>query len=302
VIITKCAICECYGNSIIKYDTNLPEIIDASVYAPRRKSDNYHFKLVECLNCKLVRSDPILGEKELSKMYFHSDCTYSDTHENIPLQITYGKYLKKILEEHHITKDGFLDIGCSNGFLLEEAKLLNFKFIRGVEPSHDSIIKAKSDIRPLIIEGMFDEKIFESEKFDIITFFQTFDHISNPNIFLKNCFRILKKEGYILAINHNVNSFSAKILGQKSPIFDIGHAYLYDMNTMKQIFEKNGFIVKDVFSVWNSITLKYFLHLLPLPLKIKNMLNKILKYLKLDSKIISLPLGNLGIIAQKLFK
>jgi hypothetical protein len=74
------------------------------------------------------------------------------------------------------------------------------------------------------------------------------------------------------------------------------------MNTMKQIFEKNGFIVKDVFSVWNSITLKYFLHLLPLPLKIKNMLNKILKYLKLDSKIISLPLGNLGIIAQKLFK
>jgi SAM-dependent methyltransferase len=300
VIYTKCAICEHYGNSIIKYDANLPEIIDASVYAPRRKSDNYHFRLVECSNCGLVRSDPILDEKELSQLYFQSNCSYSDEDENKPLRITYGKYLKKVLKKFHITCEGFLDIGCSNGFLLEEVQLLDFKFIRGVEPSHDSIIKAKSEIKPLIIEGMFDKHMFESEKFDIVTFFQTFDHISNPNIFLKNCIRVLKKEGYILAINHNVNSFSAKILGQKSPIFDIGHAYLYDLDTMKQIFEKNGFVVKDVFSVWNNITLRYLLHLLPLPLKLKNVINRILKTLKIDSNIISLPLGNLGIIAQKI--
>ena len=57
----------------------------------------------------------------------------------------------------------------------------------------------------------------------MISVFQTFDHIPNPNDFLQDCLKILKKDGIIIAINHNIDSISHRILKERSPIIDIGH-------------------------------------------------------------------------------
>ena len=298
---TKCMICETMDNSTIVYKERLPSNgIDAKPYAPRRDRDYYHYQFVKCNNCGLVRSDPIIEIRDLSDLYSYSECTYTDKNENLPLKITYGAYLEKMINFFSIKKESYLDIGCANGFMLEKAQELGFQNIVGVEPSLDSIKKAKDEIRTYIIEGMFDENMFRSEQFDVITFFQTFDHVTEPNKFLKNCFNILKSKGFILAINHNVGSFSAKILGERSPIFDIGHAYLYDFKTMKKIFENNGFKVLDIFSVKNVMNLERLIHLLPFNKKKINALQKFLSITKLDKYNIPLYVGNLGIIAQKL--
>ena len=147
---------------------------------------------------------------------------------------------------------------------------------------------------------MFNEKMFEKNSFDMITFFQTFDHIAEPNTFLQNCFKILKDDGFILAINHNAKSFSARIMGEKSPIIDIGHAYLYDLTTMKKIFEKNNFYVHNVFSVQNVVSIERLIQLLPIKATTSDKIQKFTKLLKINKCSLKLPLGNLGIIAQKL--
>ena len=146
---------------------------------------------------------------------------------------------------------------------------------------------------------MFNKKMFEKNTFDMITFFQTFDHIVDPNVFLQNCFKVLKDNGFILAINHNASSLSAKLLGEKSPIIDIGHAYLYDLATMRKIFEQNNFLVHSVFSIQNIVSIERLIQLLPINSITSDKIQKIAKSLRINKFSLKLPLGNLGIIAQK---
>jgi 2-polyprenyl-3-methyl-5-hydroxy-6-metoxy-1,4-benzoquinol methylase len=298
---TKCAICNSFNNSHILFPQRLPiQNLDASPYAPRRKRDFFHYRIVKCKNCGLLRSDPLIDETELKQLYFDSECTYTDENENVPLKKTYGNYFANMLNKYSIGKESFLDIGCSNGFMLEKALEFGFKKIVGIEPSKDAIDQASSTIKPFIVNGMFDDKMFEKNSFDLITFFQTFDHIAEPNIFLQNCFNILKDDGFILAINHNAKSFSARIMGEKSPIIDIGHAYLYDLTTMKKIFEQNNFVVRNVFPIKNIISMERLIQLLPIKSSTSEKIQQLARLLKINKCLLKLPLGNLGIVAQKL--
>ncbi len=298
---TKCAICNSFNNSNIVFPQRLPtHNLDASPYAPRRKRDFFHYRIVECKNCSLLRSDPLIDENELKQFYFDSECTYTDENENVPLKKTYGNYFANMLKKYNVGKESFLDIGCSNGFMLEKALEFGFKKIMGIEPSTDAIDQASPTIKPFIVNGMFNDKMFEKDSFDLITFFQTFDHIAEPNIFLQNCFNILKDDGFILAINHNAKSFSARIMGEKSPIIDIGHAYLYDLTTMKKVFEQNNFVVHNVFPIKNTVSIERLIQLLPIRSTTSEKIQKLGRLLKINKCSLKLPLGNLGIIAQKL--
>ena len=298
---TKCAICNSFNNSHILFPQRLPiQNLDASPYAPRRKRDFFHYRIVKCKNCGLLRSDPLIDKNELKRFYFDSECTYTDENENIPLKKTYGNYFANLIKKYNIRKESFLDIGCSNGFMLEKALEFGFKKITGIEPSTDAIDQASPTIKPFIVNGMFDDKIFEKDSFDLITFFQTFDHIAEPNTFLQNCFNVLKDDGFILAINHNAKSFSSRIMGEKSPIIDIGHAYLYDLTTMKKIFEQNNFVVHNVFPIKNIVSIERLIQLLPISSTMSEKIQTFGRLLKISKFSLKLPLGNLGIIAQKL--
>lgn len=299
MIKTRCAICGNYDHSKLLYKEKLPPKVSAKEYAPRRERDGYHYQMVKCQTCGLVRSDPIKASKELAHLYEESECTYSACNENQPLKQTYGYYLERLLKRYGANKGTLLDIGCANGFFLEKALELGFKKIAGVEPSVSAIQRAGSRMRSKIRVGMFKKGIFSKESFDVVCFFQTLDHISDPNAFLKDCFDILKPEGFILAINHNIGAISAKILHEKSPIIDIGHAYLYDLQTMRKIFEKNGFLVKEVFSVKNRLTLEYLIHLLPMRPKLRSIFKRVAKALGINNLTLGLHIGNLGIYAQK---
>jgi|TARA_B110000467_G_scaffold161276_1_gene182056 2-polyprenyl-3-methyl-5-hydroxy-6-metoxy-1,4-benzoquinol methylase len=298
---TRCAICNSFNNSHVLFPQRLPtQNLDASPYAPRRKRDFFHYRIVKCKTCGLLRSDPLVDQNDLKQLYFDSECTYTDENENIPLKKTYGSYFVNVLKKYNIEKTSFLDIGCSNGFILEKALEFGFKKIIGVEPSRDAIDQASSSIKPFIVNGMFDDKMFEKDSFDMITFFQTFDHIAEPNIFLQNCFNVLKEGGFILAINHNAKSFSAKIMGEKSPIIDIGHTYLYDLTTMKQIFKQNNFVVHNVFPIKNTVSIERLIQLLPIKSSTSEKIQQLARLLKINKCLLKLPLGNLGIVAQKL--
>ena len=298
---TKCALCETYDNSTILHSKNLPlNGISSAEYAPRRKRDYIHYQIVKCNNCNLVRSDPIVDSTLIDNLYEHSDCTYSLEKENEPLKKTYGKYIHELLTNNKIKKRSYLYIGCSNGFMLEIAKEMGFSNIRGVEPSLDAINQASEKIKEKIIPGMFDLSKLNNEKFDLVSFFQTFDHILEPNQFLQDVRKILNDDGFVIAINHNIGSVSYKILKEKSPIIDIGHAYLYDLSTIRKIFEKNKFKVIKVFPVQNSVALSRLLELMPISDSCKSVVSKIQNQLTIDKMQIPLYLGNLGIYAQKI--
>lgn len=296
---TQCAICDTFDNAMEVYPLQLvEEALDEKVFSARRFYDKkIHFRWVRCEHCGLLRSDPIIEPENLAKLYRESSFTYDK--EVINLKATYGRYLERAsrrLKE----KEAFLEIGCGNGFFLEEALEQGFKKVAGVEPSVDAVNKAPPRVRPYIKQAMFGEGLFLPESFDIICIFQTLDHLTEPAGVLKECYNLLRPGGAILAINHNAGALSARILGESSPIIDIEHTYLYDKKTMKKIFEKNNFMVQEVFNVWNRYSLSYLFSLLPLrPIILKRALDRLLQLTKLSKLTLTLPLGNLGLIAKK---
>jgi len=297
LISTRCAICGTEGNTHELYPANFDEqAFNAEVFSARRLPDMVHYRIVQCNNCGLVRSDPVIDQDTLKALYLQSTLTYA---KDIPnLRRSYGNYLHK-LEKYKTQKECFLEIGCGNGFLLEEAQSQGYKKVFGVEPSQSAVDQANPALKDFIYNDILRPGLL-LQKVDTICMFQLFDHIPNPNEFLATCSDALTPGGGILCFNHNVKAVSARILGEKSPIIDIEHTFLYSPDTIQKLFEKNGFRVLEVGSARNVVNLLSVIRLFPLP---RNLKIRLLAFLERTPKLgqikMSLPLGNLYLIAQK---
>lgn len=290
-----CPICEQEKNFDILYKKNFnPSDLNVKIFSARRLPDKIHYRLVKCKKCGLVRSSPTADIKHLNTLYEKSLMTYNEEVSN--LVQTYLNSAKEILSK--LPKDAkILEIGCGNAFVLEAIYKLGYKNVYGIEPSLDAVKKSNPKIKKNIKINVLKSNLFPKKSFDFIFFFQTFDHIPKPNLFLKECYQLLKANGYIMSYNHNIDSLSSKILGEKSPIIDIEHTFLYSPRTIKSIFEKHKFNVQKVYSPYNILSLKHLFWLIPLPLSIKQ---RILNSNKdILNKKIKLQLGNLCLVAQK---
>jgi 2-polyprenyl-3-methyl-5-hydroxy-6-metoxy-1,4-benzoquinol methylase len=297
LIPTKCAICDTSNNSFELYPAKFDaEAFNVEVFSARRLPDMVHYRIVQCHQCNLVRSDPVIDKEILNELYLGSKLTYS---KDIPnLRQTYGKYLRK-LEKYTNNKESILEIGCGNGFFLIEALSQGYKNVLGIEPSESAVEQVSPILKGKIYNDVMRTGVV-SQKVNVICMFQLFDHIPNPNEFLDICLDTLLPGGLILCFNHNINALSARLLGEKSPIIDIEHTYLYSPDTLKKLFQKHGFVVREARPAWNIVNVSSLFRLFPLP---KNMKSRMLSYLERNPRFgqisMSLPIGNLYLIAQK---
>ncbi|HZZ71929.1 MAG TPA: class I SAM-dependent methyltransferase, partial [Pirellulales bacterium] len=188
---------------------------------------------------------------------------------------------------------------CGNGFVLEEAKRRGFKLVRGVEPSTAAVAAAAPTIRPALVCDIMRPGLFAPATFDAVCMFQVFDHLPDPAGVLRECFRVLRPGGLLLCLNHNVASWSAKLLKEKSPIVDIEHTYLYSPETMRKIVEQAGFQARKCAGVWNRYSLHYVTRLVPLPGMLKRAALAVLRATRIGRVPCYVRLGNLYLVAQK---
>jgi len=293
----ECAICGNNAPFEVLYPANFKAAqIDEDIFSARRIPDCCHYRLVRCLKCGLIYSNPILEEEKIKELYKRSKLTYEPEIKN--LKKTYGDYLKKVIRVIP-GKGNLLEIGCGNGFFLQEALKQGFKKVWGVEPSLSAVEKAPKRIKQNIKNEIFHQGLFKNNFFDVICFFQTLDHIVDPNKFLKTCYEVLKEKGVIFCIVHDTDSLSARLMGEKTPIFDIEHTFLYNKKTLRQIFEKNNFENIEELDIANEYSLRYWISLFPLGEHLKAFFTKSLTFFHLQDKSIKIKVGNIGIVAQK---
>jgi SAM-dependent methyltransferase len=294
---TRCAICGTEGNAAQIYAARLgAESFSAAVFSARRLPDGVHYRVVRCRSCGLVRSDPTVDPEEIARIYSQSVFEYDDEVRN--LNATYGKYLRS-LARFGAGSGSLLEIGCGNGFFLEEALRQGYVDVRGVEPSAEAIARADPAIRPRIQAGVVRNGLLDAGRFDVVCMFQVLDHLPDPAAVLEECHSALKPGGLILCLNHNVNAVSARLLGRHSPIIDVEHTYLFSLLTLRRIFELRGFQVVSVRAAWNRCSLRYLLHLIPMPGSLKRGLLALLAKGPLGRVSLTLPLGNAVLIARK---
>ena len=293
----NCAICGNKQQLEDLYQQNFDaKKINSKTFSARRLPDNTHYTLVRCKRCGLIFSRDILNPQKILSLYRKSNFTYSL--ESRYLGKTYATYLKKYITVNG-NKSTLLDIGCGNGFFLEEAKKIGIDHVWGVEPGTQSVAKAHPTIRSYIKTDIFRPKLFKEKSFDIICCFHTLDHIIDPNTFLDTVYKLLKKNGVVFFVTHDTNGLSVKLFKEKSPIFDIEHIYLFNKASLKKIFVSHGFRNGTVFNIVNTYPLLYWIKMVPLPLLIKKSIVTVLQFSRLGLLPIPIGAGNIGIIAKK---
>jgi SAM-dependent methyltransferase len=294
---TFCPICETDEHDREVYGANFaPDALDPEVFSARRLPDRLHYRMVRCGSCGLLRSNPILPLEALAQLYEKSHFTYAE--EAIFARKTYARCLERVLPL--VTRRGrLLEIGCGNGFFLEEALALGFEDVGGVEPSLEAIGAASERVRAKIKAGLYGRESFPKEHADVICAFQVFDHVSDQAVLLDAVREHLVRGGVALFVNHDAGALSVKLLGERSPIVDVEHTALFDQGTMRKIFEKKGFSVKETFSVENTYPVGYWARLAPLPRPAKRVALALLEATRLGRVPLSLKAGNLGLVAVK---
>ena len=115
------------------------------------------------------------------------------------------EYISDIIKKHHKINNekinfleglNVLDIGCGGGLISEPMARLGAK-VTGIDASKKNINIAKlhSKKSGLVINYQIasPENLTDFEKFDIILNLEIVEHVDNVNLYIKSCYRLLKK-------------------------------------------------------------------------------------------------------------
>jgi len=154
-------------------------------------------------------------------------------------------------------------------------------------------------VRSRIVNSLFRADLFPPESFDVICCFQVLDHLLDPGAVLRDAARLLRKGGLLLLLNHNIRSWFPRVLGERCPMYDIEHIYLFDKKTVAQLLRNNGFEVVGVRNIPNSYTLSYAVKMFPFPQVLKRLALSLCEKAGIASFCIRLPAGNMVTIGRK---
>jgi len=264
-------------------------------FSARRNPQKYHARVVECRHCGLVYSNPYFDEVALRPLY--RDAAYIDEQQLENMSSDYAREFFRAAGTLDRSAR-ILEIGCANGFFLEKLHRAGYQNLCGVEPGKDAVSKALPIIRDSIINDFFRPALFSPESFDVVCCFQIFDHLPDPDRFVADVRSLLRPGGLLLAINHNIRALITRVLGERSPMYDIEHIYLFDKSTIRRLFVANGFEVSRVSALSNSYTLAYAVKMFPLAARLKTGIVQMLKGALADVNL-RIPAGNMVTVGRK---
>ena len=192
--------------------------------------------IVRCDSCKLTytrdaTSGPVLRED--SEKF---------TREYLIDARFYNEYFEQVIETIRKYKKPtrVLDVGCGVGLFLQKVKANGWNGV-GVDMSKPAVTYARNHGLEVHL-GRIEQSSFKTETFDVITLFQTIEHLEDPLKILKKLHSLLKVGGVLLITTPSETSFLARILGKFWFGYrNIEHLYFYNKQSLTAMQKKVGF-------------------------------------------------------------
>ena len=160
----------------------------------------------------------------MAKDWWNPDGKFKPLHRFNPTRIKFIKeklisYFNLDSSDHKPLKNlNILDIGCGGGLLCEPLNRLGAN-MTGIDASQNNIQAAKLHAEEMSLNINYlcssPEKLNLSTKFDVVLNMEVIEHVSNTDLFIKNCSKLIKKDGimFVATINKNLKSYIFAILG-----------------------------------------------------------------------------------------
>lgn len=292
-----CPLCATTAQARLVAEANVdPNKLNEFAFASRKLPEYMHWRLWECGGCDLLYANPAPPVEQLAGLY--QQAAFSSASEARFASVTYGRVLRRIVPQLP-DRAAALDIGTGDGAFLHELIDAGFSEVIGIEPSAAPIEAADPRVRGMIRQGLFTQGEFDEGRFTLVSCFQTIEHLSDPLAVMREAYRIIKPGGALFLIGHNRRALSARVMGHKSPIFDIEHLQLFSPQSITQLMRHAGFSRVDVKPLLNRYPLSYWSQLFPFPAMLKRPVLGVLRATRLGRIPVPLPAGNLAAVAFK---
>jgi 2-polyprenyl-3-methyl-5-hydroxy-6-metoxy-1,4-benzoquinol methylase len=221
--------------------------MDTCIICQSDKSSLMYQGLLKCDECNYVYADCKMSDDELKKIYqknyFHGEeySNYSDEKQvhqkNFSLRV---KSLKKVVD---LPKSKVLEIGCAYGFFMDLVKY-DVESIEGVDVTEDGVNFAKNKLGLSATCGDFLSLDFNSKKYDLITMWDTIEHLPSPDKFIEKASKLINSGGHIAITTGDIESMNAKWRKQNwRLIHPPSHLHYFSKKSLTRLLEKNGFEV-----------------------------------------------------------
>lgn len=302
--LVPCCICGGASGSVVYPATHLPNLSASTLPDPYHA----HYRINRCAGCDLQYSSPILDDAGVKALYEHGVVTTTDnshgttgtnvaTGEAAGVQRTMQLYYERI-KPHLRNRGSFMEVGCDVGYLLETAQKDGFGRIYGCEPNPVARERAAALPGAVISELFYEQWDLPSNHFDALTLIHVVDHLVDPMRVLKKALQELKSGGVIFAVVHDVQCVLARLTGERFPPFNLYHHYFFSKATLRKLFAAAGFEVLEVRNTMNSYSVGFFLGKAP-NFPGKGVASQVLKASTLARRTVTMPIGNIGIVARK---
>ncbi len=171
-----------------------------------------------------INKEEIQKFSRLADEWWDVNGKFKPLHMFNPIRIEYiteniKKHFKiKKNKDNYLKGLNILDIGCGGGLISEPMSRLGAN-VTGIDASKKNIIVAQLHSKKNGLQINYlnksPENLSEVEKFDIILNLEIVEHVENVNLYIKSCYKLLKKNGlmFTATLNRSFSSYVKAIIG-----------------------------------------------------------------------------------------
>jgi len=234
-----CPLCRSSDRSRLFADERFdPARLDGMSFSSRKAPEGMHLRLLECERCDVLYASPTPDTGTLTDAYREAD--YDSAPEAQHAAATYERVLSNIVPSL-ASLGRAVDIGAGDGAFLERLIRAGFREVVGFEPSAAAIAFAAPEIRERIRQRVFDGTELPGGSVSLVSCLQTIEHVPDPVGLCSDAATMLEPGGALLIVCHNRRAVSARLMGRRSPIYDIEHLQLFSPTGIRRLLARGGF-------------------------------------------------------------
>ncbi len=214
-----------------------------------------------------INKEEIQKFSRLAEEWWDVNGKFKPLHMFNPIRIEY--ITEKIKKQFKLKKDKtnyleglkILDIGCGGGLISEPMARLGAR-ITGIDASEKNIhvakLHAKKNGLKIDYLNTSPEKLKDDGKFDIVLNLEIVEHVNDVNLYIKSCYKLLKKDGlmFTATLNRSFTSYIKAIIGAEYILrwLPVG---THDWNKFIKPEELEKFLSEEKFSTVDIKGLKF---------------------------------------------
>ena len=206
--------------------------------------------LQECGDCGHVAAPINLTKAEINKLYennyFNGEEYVDYVAEEISLRRNYQLRNRELRPFLDLQNSSVLDVGCAYGFYVDETQKV-CKSAKGIDIAKEAVDHGRKKLGLDLLAGDLLSYDFGYQKFDLITMWDTIEHLQYPSKYLGRAAELLTSSGIFAFTTGDISALLPRLRGRKwRMIHPPTHIHYFTTGSAKRLLSQHGFEICSI--------------------------------------------------------